>query len=191
MTLLESVYFFPEREPFMFSGLPIVPLIVNVLSMEFDTITYSLIGISFLFAGFVKGIVGLGLPTISLALLTTLFDLPTAMALLVVPSFCTNVWQGVLGRHTFLLIQRLWPLLLAAFLMVWVGVVLSTVFETALLTRVLGAILVLYSLVSLYAPPLCISRATETWAAPICGLINGVLTGLTGSLFMPGVIYLQ
>ena len=67
--------------------------------MEFDVVTYAVIGGSFLLAGFVKGIVGLGLPTISLALLTALLDLPTAMALLVVPAFCTNIWQGFFGGH--------------------------------------------------------------------------------------------
>ena len=58
--------------------------------MEFGLVTYAVIVGSFLLAGFVKGIVGLGLPTISLALLTVLLDLPTAMALLVVPAFCTK-----------------------------------------------------------------------------------------------------
>ena len=153
--------------------------------------TYGLIASSFLLAGFVKGIVGLGLPTISLGLLTALLDLPTAMALLVVPSFCTNVWQAVIGGHMVMLWQRLWPLLLAVMLMVWVGVVLSDHFKTALLTQFLGAILLLYAAVSLYAVPVIMPPAMEPWLAPICGALNGVLTGLTGSLFMPGVIYLQ
>ena len=159
--------------------------------MEFDIITYSFIGGSFLLAGFVKGIVGLGLPTISLALLTALLDLPTAIALLVVPSFCTNIWQAVVGGHLVTLLRRLWPLFLAVMLMVCVGVALSEVIETDLLTRALGAILILYAAVALYAAPLVISRSIEPLLAPICGALNGVLTGLTGSLFMPGVIYLQ
>ena len=159
--------------------------------MEFDLSTYGLIAGSFLLAGFVKGIVGLGLPTISLALLTALFDLPTAMVLLVVPSFCTNVWQAVVGGHMFMLWRRIWPLLMAVMLMVWIGVALSDHFETAFLTRFLGMILLLYSAVSFYAVPVIISPAIEPWLAPICGALNGVLTGLTGSLFMPGIIYLQ
>ena len=173
------------------SGLPILGFIVTVLFMEFDPLTYGLIASSFLLAGFVKGIVGLGLPTISLALLTALLDLPTAMALLVVPSFCTNIWQAIIGGHMVMLWRRLWPLLLAMMLMVWVGVALADHFETVLLTRVLGVILLLYAAVSLYAVPLIMPPALESWLAPICGALNGVLTGLTGSLFMPGVIYLQ
>ncbi len=50
--------------------------------MELGVVNYAVIGGSFLLAGFVKGIVGLGLPSISLALLTAFLDLPTAMALL-------------------------------------------------------------------------------------------------------------
>ena len=175
----------------MHSDLPVWGFIVTVLRMEFDLLTYGLIASSFLLAGFVKGVVGLGLPTISLALLTALLDLPTAMALLVVPSFCTNVWQAVIGGHLGKLWRRLWPLLLAVMLMVWVGVALSEHFETALLTSFLGVILLLYAVVSLYGVPVIMPPAKQLWLAPICGALNGVLTGLTGSLFMPGVIYLQ
>ena len=159
--------------------------------MEFDLLTYGLVACSFLLAGFVKGIVGLGLPTISLALLTVLLDLPTAMALLVVPSFCTNVLQSIVGGHLVMLWRRLWPLFLAVMLMVWVGVALSDDFETALLTRFLGMILLLYAAISLFVVPVIMPPAIEPWLALICGVLNGVLTGLTGSLFMPGVIYLQ
>ena len=112
--------------------------------MELGVVTYAVIGGSFLLAGFVKGVVGLGLPTISLALLTALLDLPTAMALLVVPAFCTNIWQGFIGSHLALLSRRLWPFLLAVIPFVWVGVALSDLFETAILTRILGSMVVLY-----------------------------------------------
>ena len=54
---------------------------------------------TFLLAGAVKGVIGLGLPTVSLAVLAVAIDLPTAMALLLVPSFVTNVWQGAVGGH--------------------------------------------------------------------------------------------
>ena len=180
-----------QYAPILRRGLPVAGFIVTVFCMEFDLLTYGLVASIFLLAGFVKGIIGLGLPTISLALLTALLDLPTAMALLVVPSFCTNVWQAIIGGHLGKLWGRLWPLLLAVMLMVWVGVALSEHFETALLTRFLGVILLLYAVASLYAVPVIMPLAMQLWLAPICGVLNGVLTGLTGSLFMPGVIYLQ
>ena len=63
-----------------------------------------LVGIAgtFFIAGTVKGVIGLGLPSISLAFLTVLIDLPSAMALLLVPSFVTNLWQAFEGGAALL-----------------------------------------------------------------------------------------
>ena len=159
--------------------------------MEFDVVTYLVIGGSFLLAGFVKGVVGLGLPTISLALLTALLDLPTAMVLLVVPAFCTNIWQGFIGSHLALLSLRLWPLLLTVVPCVWVGAALSDLFETAILTRLLGGMIAIYAALSFWSVPFSIPLPLQAWLWPLCGATNGVLTGLTGSLFLPGVMYLH
>ena len=73
-----------------------------------DVTTLLIIFGTFLLAGTVKGVIGLGLPTVSLAILTVAFDLPQAMALLLVPSFVTNLWQAMVGGHARELIARLW-----------------------------------------------------------------------------------
>ena len=64
----------------------------------------------FLLAGVVKGVIGLGLPTICLGLLILFVDLPSAMALLLAPSFVTNLWQACVGGHGAMLVRRLWLL---------------------------------------------------------------------------------
>ena len=56
----------------------------------YDTLTIAAIASTFLLAGTVKGVIGLGLPTVSLAILTVLIDIPSAMALLLLPYFVTN-----------------------------------------------------------------------------------------------------
>src|SRR6202035_1842919 len=48
---------------------------------------------TFLLAGFVKGVIGLGLPTVSMGLLSLVMAPAKAASLLIVPSFVTNVWQ--------------------------------------------------------------------------------------------------
>ena len=65
---------------------------------------------TFLLAGAIKGVIGLGLPTVSLALLTVAIDLPSAMALLLVPSFVTNFWQALVGGRAREILLRLWPI---------------------------------------------------------------------------------
>ncbi|MYE82622.1 MAG: sulfite exporter TauE/SafE family protein, partial [Gammaproteobacteria bacterium] len=78
----------------------------------FDAATILAIAGTFLLAGAVKGVIGLGLPTVSLAVLAVALDLPTAMALLLAPSFVTNVWQAVVGGHGRDLLRRIWLFLL-------------------------------------------------------------------------------
>jgi uncharacterized protein len=65
----------------------------------------------FVLAGFVKGVIGLGLPTVAMGLLALVMTPAQAAALLVVPSFLTNVWQAM-GPELTPLVRRLWPMLL-------------------------------------------------------------------------------
>src|SRR5436190_19561740 len=55
---------------------------------------------TFLLAGTVKGVIGLGLPAVTLGVLTVAFDLPSAMSLLLVPSFVTNLNGDLAGNPT-------------------------------------------------------------------------------------------
>ncbi len=151
----------------------------------------SLVATAFCIAGFVKGMVGLGLPTVSLGLLSLFVDLPTAMALLVMPSLVTNIWQAIVGGEFISLLRRLWLFLLLAVTLVHVGAELFTMIEMALLQRSLGALLLLYALLALIGKTPQLSPVQERIFSPICGAINGMLTGLTGTLFVPGVMFLQ
>lgn len=146
---------------------------------------------TFLLAGMVKGVIGLGLPTVSLALLTVGFDLPGAMALLLVPSLVTNLWQAVSGGHGRAVLLRIWPFLLMATVTVWVGAAALTRVDLALLTALLGVLLVAYALINLCGVRITIPVRHEAWAGPLVGSANGVLTGMTGSFVVPGVMFLQ
>jgi uncharacterized membrane protein YfcA len=146
---------------------------------------------TFLIAGTVKGVVGLGLPTVSLALLTLAFDLTNAMALLLVPSLITNLWQAALGGHGRAIFLRLWPFLLTAAATVWLGAMALTRVDLAWLSVLLGALLILYATVSLAGFRPVLTPHQERWLGPLLGMVNGVLTGMTGAFVVPGVLYLQ
>lgn len=157
----------------------------------FDAVALGLVTLTFLLAGTVKGVIGLGLPTVSLALLTVTIGLQPAMALLLVPSFVTNIWQALTGGNGRGILARLWPFLLAATIIVWIGASALTRVDVSLLSALLGMLLVVYSLINLSGPHVSIPRRSEAWAGPIIGMMNGVLTGMTGSFVVPGVLYLQ
>ena len=150
-----------------------------------------IIAATFVVAGLVKGVIGLGLPTITLAVLTVGLDLPQAMALLLIPSFVTNLWQGIFGGNFILILRRLWPFLVPAVLLVWLGGKIFTEVDHRLMTLLLGVLLAIYAALNLAGVRLTLSRAQETWVGPVLGAANGVLTGMTGSFVMPGVMFLQ
>ena len=156
-----------------------------------DLMIITVITTTFLLAGTVKGVIGLGLPTISLGILTVTFDLITAMAFLIVPSFVTNLWQAMVGDNGRIILLRIWPFLVMAAATVWLGATALTRLDLSLLSALLGALLVTYSTLNLCGVRLEITSKQEAWAGPLLGTANGLLTGMTGSFVVPGVMFLQ
>jgi uncharacterized membrane protein YfcA len=156
-----------------------------------DTSTALLIGGIFLLAGGVKGVIGLGLPTVSLGLLAATIDLTTAMALLLIPSFVTNVWQAMVGGNGKTILYRIWPFLCMATGTIWIGSSALSVINSLYLSILLGVLLLAYSALNLLGFRLSLLPHHEKWAGPLIGATNGILTGMTGSFVVPGVMYLQ
>lgn len=150
-----------------------------------------LITATFLFAGTVKGVIGLGLPAVSLGLLTASFGLEAAMALMLAPSFVTNAWQAVAGGHLLFVLRRTRLFLVLAIIAVWPGVAFGSVWESESLASLLGCLLILYGLSGLASRRAPMSTAQKPCLALLAGAANGVLAGLTGSFVVPGVPYLQ
>ena len=147
----------------------------------FEPSTVIIILGTFLFAGMVKGIIGLGLPTISLALLTIATSLPTSMALLLVPSLFTYIWHAFFcGKFREILI-RLWPLFLTAAFTIWFGVLVLSSIELTLLSALLGMLLIIYAVINLSGYRFNLNTRHEWWVGFIAGSVNGILTGITGS----------
>ncbi|WP_248803594.1 sulfite exporter TauE/SafE family protein [Pseudomonas sp. MWU13-2100] len=147
---------------------------------------------TFLLAGMIKGVIGLGLPTVAMGLLGLAMAPTQAAALLIIPATLTNVWQLAAGGHLSTLLRRLWPMLLAIFLGTAVGVWwLGGMDGGHGMVRALGAALLLYALSGLFLPALRVGARTERWLGPVCGLVTGLITSATGVFVIPAVPYLQ
>lgn len=152
------------------------------------------VGLVFVAAGVVKGVSGMGLPTLAMALLGLLMPPASAAGLMVLPSLATNLAQ-CLGRHAGGLLRRLWPL--------WLALVLSTVANPlpdlasagATARVALGIVLLLYGVWGWFKPALPPLHELGGAAAVLAGLLAGTLTGVvtaaTGVFVMPMVPYLQ
>jgi len=145
----------------------------------------------YLFAGAVKGIIGFGMPIVSLAMLAPVNGLKEAIIVFLVPSLVTNLWQGLTGGRLLELIRRLWPLLSLACVAIWFSTAILVTFDGEALTVVLGGILILYAGFALTVSRVPSPGRHEVWMSPLIGVLSGVSIGLTGTFVMPGTVYLQ
>lgn len=157
----------------------------------FDTTLLAIAGLTFLVAGLVKGLIGLGLPTVSIAVLSATVGLPMALPLMVVPSVITNLWQAIVGGALVLLLRRFWSLLVSSVVGVFVAYSLLFVTNPKGMTALLGIVLCIYSGAALFSLTLVPRVRRERLASPTVGLVTGLLAGATGSMVMPVVTYLQ
>jgi uncharacterized membrane protein YfcA len=145
----------------------------------------------FVIAGLTKGVIGLGLPTISMELLALVMPPVQAAALLALPSFVTNFWQMAAGPSLWTGIRRLWPMMAGVCLGTWAGMGLMTGAGVRNGTALLGIALALYAVTGLASLRLSIAREHEVWAGPLAGAVTGLITAATGVFVIPAVPYLQ
>src|SRR6218665_2103099 len=108
-----------------------------------------LIAAVFALAGFVKGVIGLGLPTVSMGLLAVSMSPVQALTIVIVPAIVTNIWQTFAGPYLRDIIRRLWPLLIGTAVAIWLCGGLMTGPYAKYGSVVLGVLLVIYAVVPL------------------------------------------
>jgi uncharacterized protein len=155
------------------------------------TSTWILIGGTFLLAGLVKGVIGMGLPTVAMGLLALALPPAEAAALLVVPSLVTNVWQLLAGPRFGALARRLWPMMAGVFVGTVAGAGVLASDRAGLASIGLGVALAIYAIVGLAGLKMAIAARRESWLGPAVGAATGLVTGATGVFVIPAVPYLQ
>jgi uncharacterized protein len=146
---------------------------------------------AFIVAGIAKGAVGMGMPPIAIGLMTFALPLDQALAIMVLPTMVTNIWQAVYGKGFMPLLRRFSTMAAASVIAVfavalWVGHLGS---PRALAW--VGVLLIIYSLAALTAWRPAVPRSTERWANPLIGALSGAVAGFTGVAAVPFLPYMQ
>ena len=159
------------------------------MTLPLEPLALAVVTLAFLLSGFVKGVVGLGLPPVAMGLLTLVLPPVQAAALLVVPAFVTNLWQLLAGPRFGPLARRLWPMLAAS--------VAGTLAAGGLIhaggglaNLALGLALIAYAALGLTAVRFFVPPGAESWLAPVIGAVQGVVTAATGVSSVPAAPYL-
>jgi len=141
--------------------------------------------------GFVKGVTGAGTPILAVPVLASFFGVPFAIAIMIVPTIVTNLWQiaqhwnerhglGYLG----------WLFVMAA-----VGIAAGTWLLTALPANVLGLalaiVVALYVVLRLVRPDWHIPDKPARRLVPWVGFASGLLQGATGISAPVSITYLS
>lgn len=157
--------------------------------MPLDDLSIGLLAGVLVFAGFVKGMIGFGLPLVALSALTQFLSKEWVMAVMVLPVVFSNLFMGF-DRALFVpMLQRFWPLVLA----VGVGMVagalgLSWLPEHAFLL-VLGAVLITFAALDQFRLVLPVPGRRERIIGMGAGLLGGLLGGISTAFGPPLVMF--
>jgi len=159
-------------------------------STMFNEPMFYLILATFLLAGTVKGLIGIGLPTIILGLLSQFLDPRFSVAMLLVPALVSNSWQVYRSKVAPELLVKLWPFAVTMGVGIWVFSRFAAELPTDILLASLGAVIILFVITTWFSkfPP--IPQRLDRLFQIIFGSIAGVMGGLTAIWAPPMVIYL-
>jgi uncharacterized membrane protein YfcA len=144
----------------------------------------------FLLAGGIKGVLGLGLPTVAMGLLSVVMTPAEAAGILVIPALVTNVWQVALGPGLLMLLRRFAWMIVATVIGTFSTVEFLMTSSASTAAAALGAVLAAYGIYGLVGPRFEIPPRWERWLAPLVGFATGVLNGATGVFVIPAAPYL-
>lgn len=161
------------------------------MSFELSVENVLYIAAVYLLAGVVKGVLGIGMPLITIPMLAATVGPITAMALLAVPTFAINLVQTAQSGYMAGAFKRFWT----AFPLLIIGVIVSvslllTKLDRGALMILVGAIVILIAVSQLMSFTFSIPRRAERWCTPLVGIVSGLVGGVTNFLGPLMVMYL-
>ena len=145
----------------------------------------------YVLAGMVKGTIGIGLPTTAVSLMAQVTDARSAVTLVVIPMFVTNLWQVIRSGRVVWVLQSFWRLALTMTVGIGVFALYATSVSVNFMTLTLGLVVTLFALVNLYQDIPAIPQRFDSAAQITAGASAGVIGGIAGVWSPPMMIYLS
>ena len=158
-----------------------------ILPSQEIAITIAVLAI-FLFAGIVKGFLGIGLPAAAMAFLTLVMDPTIAISLLTLPIIFTNVMQYAGCKNPRSIARKYWVFALAIIVSIFITSFFILSYPKAILTISIGLAMIAFSLTQMTGARLPIGGGYG-WHIGV-GLFSGALGGLSSIWSPPVAMYL-
>jgi len=133
---------------------------------------------SLIIAGFLKGIIGVGMPVVALPLLSLFIDVKAAAMLLSMPLIFSNLPQALEGGQTGRCLRQLMPVFLGMIPGLCLGVRILLALDADVARMIAGLVLVGVGGVTLLAPTLQLHSRLVLPAGIAFGFFGGILGGL-------------
>src|SRR6266478_2459264 len=138
---------------------------------------------SLIVAGFLKGIIGVGMPVVAIPLLSLFIDVKSAAMLLSMPLIFSNLPQALEGGKTGRCLVQLMPVILGTIPGVFLGVRVLLALDAGVARMIAGLVLMGVGGVTLFAPKLQIQSRLVLPTGITFGFFGGILGGIAA---MPG-----
>ena len=142
----------------------------------------------FLFAGIIKGFLGIGLPAAAMAFLTLVMDPTIAISLLTLPIIFTNIMQYTRCENPRPIARKYWIFALAIVVSIFITSFFILSYPKALLTTSIGLAMIAFSLTQMFGTKFPIGDGYG-WHIGV-GLFSGILGGLSSIWSPPVAMYL-
>lgn len=149
-----------------------------------------LIAAVFLFAGVIKGTIGIGLPTVSVGIMSQFIAPHTAIACVVFPLLISNVWQVYRAGDVARTVQKYWVLACVLAGSLWITTLFAAQVSAHVLLGAIGIAIVVFAASSLIGTPPELPDKYDRPAQIIAGATAGILGGFTSIWSPPFVTYL-
>jgi uncharacterized protein len=158
-----------------------------ILPSQEIAITTAVLAI-FLFAGIVKGFLGIGLPAAAMALLTLVMDPTIAISLLTLPIIFTNIMQYARCENPRLIARKYLVFALAIIVSIFITSFFILSYPEAILLIAIGLAMIAFSLTQMTGAKLSIGGGYGCHIG--VGFFSGVLGGLSSIWSPPVAMYL-
>ena len=155
------------------------------------TLIFFYILLAYFIGGITQGILGVGLITVVISLLSFVVDVKETIALVIIPTIITSLFQMINGSNLKAIIKDTKYFLVFSTLIIVPGVFLLKVLESDLILIFIAILLFMNSSLSLSNRVVAIPNHQNSIIQVSAGSLNGFIIGLTSIYTMPFVFLLQ
>lgn len=142
--------------------------------------------LTFVFAGIVKGLVGIGMPTAAISVLAQFTDPRLAIILVMAPGLVANLWQLFRSGQVRQVVRQFAPFAVLMVFGIWFFAQFAAGLSVQSVLLGVGAVIILFVLASLITPP-HIPDKYDLPAQLCIGGVAGVMGGLS-AIWSPAIV---